>query len=173
MKIDALASQLIELRQTSKRLMDSSDIEGWLTSIAEEISVAARLQSLLLHHPTVVTEDPAVKELLAGFDRTNLVDLDRAGMDLLWGSISPEDCATNLAMVDVLLAPFHLPSELQQFLCEARECYAIGHHAACSLSVARSSKQPSMTLQFAPANYLQKSSSEICSASILPAAALT
>ena len=130
MSTDAVARELIELRQTSKRLLDSGDMEGWLTNVAEEIRVAGRLQSLLLHHPIVVTDDPAVRELLASIDRTDLVDLDRAGMDLLWGSISPEDYAANLAMVDVLVAPFHLPPNLQQFLSEARECYAIGHHVA-------------------------------------------
>lgn len=130
MQTDDVARELIALREASKRLLESGDMEAWLSNLAHEIIVAGRLQSLLLHHPTVVTDDPAVKELLTGFDRTNLVDLDRAGMDLLWGSISPEDYATNLAMVDVLVAPFHIPSELQQFLREARECYAIGHHAA-------------------------------------------
>jgi hypothetical protein len=51
-------------------------------------------------------------------------------MDLLWGSISPQEYATRLAMVDVLVAPFRLPLELEQTLREARECYAIGHDVA-------------------------------------------
>ena len=54
----------------------------------------------------------------------------KIGMNLLWGSIAPAQYATNLAMINVLVAPFQIPWELQQFLREARECYAIGHNAA-------------------------------------------
>src|SRR5438046_335810 len=128
-EIDAIARELIKLREASQHLLQS-DMDGWLTNVAEEVRLTKRLQSFLLHQPTAVTDDPAVQELLASIDRTGLLDLDRAGMDLLWGSISPEEYATRLAMVDVLIAPFRLPFELEQILREARECYAIGHDVA-------------------------------------------
>jgi hypothetical protein len=128
-QIDPLARELIKLRKASQHLLQF-DMDGWLTNVAEEVRVTKRLQSLLLCQPTAVTDDPAVKELLASIDRTDLLDLDRAGMDLLWGCISPEEYATRLAMVDVLVAPFRLPFELEQSLREARACYAIGHDVA-------------------------------------------
>ena len=131
MSIDALAHELIRLRQASKDLLVAGDIEAWAKALPAEFRAAERLRSHLLHHPAVVTDDPAVKLLLAETDLMELDDdADKIGMDLLWGSIGPADYATNLAMVNVLVAPFQIPWELQQFLREARECYAIGHHAA-------------------------------------------
>lgn len=130
MSVENVARELIELRQTSKRMMESGDMEGWLLNLAQEITAVGRLQSLLLHHPTVITDDPAVRELLAGIDRTHLLDLSQVGADMLWGSIGPDEYATRLAAVDVLVAPFEIPSELQQFFHEARECYALGRYVA-------------------------------------------
>jgi hypothetical protein len=131
MQIDALAHELLELQRTSRRLLESDDIETWLNAVPAEFRAAERLRSHLLNHPAVVTDDPAVKQLLAGIDLVaELDDPDKAGMERLWGSISSAEYATNLAMVGVLVAPFDLPANLQQFLEEARECYAMGHYAA-------------------------------------------
>lgn len=129
-QIEAVARELIKIRAASQRLLESGEMDAWLTNLTEEIRLLRDLQSLLLHHTTVVTDDTAVKDLLSSIDRTDLVDLDRAGMDLLWGSISPQEYATNLAMVDVLVAPFRIPFQLEQILLEARECYAFGHDVA-------------------------------------------
>lgn len=134
--IDTVARELIEVRGASQRLLESGDIDSWLTKAAEEVRLTGRLQSLLLHQPAAVTDDPAVKELLASIDRTDLLDLDRAGMDLLWGSISPQEYATRLAMVEVLVAPFRLPLELEQTLREARERYC--DRTRCGRAVAKS-----------------------------------
>jgi hypothetical protein len=110
--------------------LDAGDIDGWANAMPAEFRAAERLRSHLLNHPVVVTDDPVVKKLLADIDLTELDDADKMGMQLLWGSIGPAEYATNLALVDILVAPFQIPVDLQQFLREARECYAIGHHAA-------------------------------------------
>jgi len=130
MSIDDLAHELIELRQAAKQFLDSGDIEAWLNAMPAEFRAAERLRFLLLTYPAVVTDDPAVKQLLAGFDLSELDNPTEAGMGLLSWSVSPAEYATNLAMVDVLVAPFHMPTGLQQFLSEARDCFAIGHSAA-------------------------------------------
>jgi hypothetical protein len=128
--IDTLAHEVIKQREASKRLFDSGDLDAWLTAMPAEFAAAERLRTYLLRHPVVVTDDPAVKQLLAETDLSEVDDPDKIGMELLWGSISPAEYATNLALVDVLVAPFNIPSDLHQFLDEARQCYAIGHSAA-------------------------------------------
>ena len=130
MSIDTLAHELIEARRASKQLLGAGEIDAWLEAMPAEFRAAEGLRSHLLNHPFVVTDDPTVKELLAGIDLSEFDDADKTGMQLLWGSIGPAEYATNLALVDILIAPFQIPSDLQLFLREARECYAIGHHAA-------------------------------------------
>ena len=60
MSIDALARELIERRQTAKRLLDAGEIDGWLQGMPAEFEPQERLRSHLLNHPVVVTDDPAV-----------------------------------------------------------------------------------------------------------------
>src|SRR6266513_2747930 len=121
MNIDTLAHEVIKQRDASKRLLDSGDLDAWLTAMPAEFIAAERLRTYLLRHPVVVTDDPAMKQLLAETDLSEVDDPDKIGMQLLWGSISPAEYATNLALVDVLVAPFQIPTELQQFLSEARK----------------------------------------------------
>lgn len=130
MEIDDLAKELLKLRETGEELFSQQDFTGWLNTMSLEFGAAQKLRSRLLYHPVVITADSSVKELIAGFDLSQLEDPDRTGMDLLWGSISPREYVANLAMVSVLIAPFRIPFELQQLLQEARECFALGHHAA-------------------------------------------
>lgn len=130
MEIDRLAHELIELRQRAKQLLDAGDIDAWLNAMPSEFQVAERLRSHLLNHAIVVTDDPAVKQLLAEIDLGDLDDPDKLGMQLLWGAISPAEYAANLALVNVLVAPLQIPVELQQFLTEARKCYALGYDVA-------------------------------------------
>ena len=130
MNIDIPAHELLKQRQIGKQLLDSGDLDGWLNAMAAEFRAGERLQAELLRHPVVVTTDPTVKQLLAETDLSEIDDLDKIGIELLWGSISPAEYASNLALVDVLVAPFQIPLDLRQLLDEARQCYAIGHYAA-------------------------------------------
>jgi hypothetical protein len=130
MPIDALAHELIDCQQTAKRLLEAGDMDAWLAAMPAEFRAAERLRSHLLNNSVVVTDDPVVKQLLAGMDLTELDDADKVGRDLLWGAISPSEYATSLAFVDVLIAPFQIPSDLRQFLTEARKCYALGYDVA-------------------------------------------
>lgn len=130
MSLDSLATALLQLRAKAKHLLDAGDIEGWLDIIRPEFQAADDLRKYLIQNPIVITQDPLVKELLDSIDLTELADPDKVGMELLWGSISPAEYASNLAMIDILVSPFRLPANLQQFLEEARACYAIGHYAA-------------------------------------------
>jgi|GEM_PF-4238265 len=130
MSIENLARELIGLRQAAKELLDTGDVDGWIEAMPAEFRAAERLRTQLLVHPIAVTDDPSVKELLAAIDLAELDDPDKVGMQLLWGKISPAEYVANLALVDVLVAPFDIPANLRQFLGEARECYAIGHDAA-------------------------------------------
>jgi hypothetical protein len=95
-----------------------------------EFRAAERLRSHLLNNPVVVTDDPAVKQLLAGIDLNDFEDPGKAGFHMLLSGISPADYAAGIAEVTVLVSPFHIPPNLQQFLDEARQCYALGQYAA-------------------------------------------
>ncbi len=130
MSIDALAHELIDHQQTAKRLLEAGDVDAWIAAMPVEDRAAERLRSYLINNPVVITDDPVVKQLLAGMDLTELDDPDKIGRDLLWGAISPSEYATNLAFVDILIAPFLIPSDLRQFLTEARKCYALGYDVA-------------------------------------------
>jgi hypothetical protein len=130
MSIENLARELIALRQAAQKLLDNGDIDGWIKAMPAEFRAAERLRTQLLVHPVAVTDDPTVKEPLAAIDLAELDDTDKVGMQLLWGKISPAEYVANLALVDVLIAPSDIPSNLRQFIGEARECYAIGHNAA-------------------------------------------
>src|SRR5437870_5213610 len=109
MNIDTLTHELIKQRQIAKQHLDSGDLDAWLNAMPAEFKAADRLRAELLRHPVVVTNNPAVKQLLAETDLSEIDDLDKVGMELLWGSISPTEYASNLALVDVLIAPFQIP----------------------------------------------------------------
>src|SRR5687768_13231106 len=130
MSIEALSKELLTLRQTSTRLLESGDIDGWLDSLAPEFRAGERLRSYLLDNPIVVTADPEVKALVAEMDLTEMDDPDRIGSELLFSWISPAEYGAAIAAVSVLIAPFKVPQELQSFLREARQCYALGQYSA-------------------------------------------
>jgi len=131
MSIDALAHSLIDLQQTAKWLLDLDDIDAWVEAIPAEVQAAQRLRSYLIANPVVISDDPAVKQLLAGIDLTELDDAHTIGMKLLSDSIvSPATYVASLGIVDIMVLPFQIPASLQQFLREARQCYAIGLDAA-------------------------------------------
>jgi hypothetical protein len=128
--IDKLAHQLIELQETSKRLLESDDIDNWLNSLGPQIRVADELRSYLLNHPVVVTDDPAVMEILIGIDLTDIENMDEIGSELLFSWISPSEYAVALAQVDILITSFQIPPNLKEFFNEARQCYALGQYSA-------------------------------------------
>lgn len=130
MSIDALAHELIALQQSAKCLLDADDFDGWLDAMPAEFRAADRLRTHLLNNPVAVTDDPAVKQLLAGIDLNDFDNPGKSGFNMLLSVISPADYAGGLAEVTVLVAPFHIPPNLQQFLDEARQCYALGQYAA-------------------------------------------
>ena len=89
MNIDTLAHEVIKQREASKRLLDSGNLDAWLRAMPAEFAVAEELREHLLRHPVVVTDDPAVKHLLAEIDPCEVDDPDKIGMELLWGSVGP------------------------------------------------------------------------------------
>lgn len=130
MSTESLARELIELQEEAKRLRDAGDIEGWLKSMPAELRAAQRLHSHLLDYPVVVTDDPAVKQLLKDIDLADFVDPTNVGFRMLLSEISPSGYAASIAEVALLISPFQIPANLQQFLDEARQCYALGQYAA-------------------------------------------
>jgi hypothetical protein len=78
----------------------------------------------------VVTDDPAVKQVLSWIDLTEIEDFDKVGSELLYSWISPAEYGARFAEVRALTAPFEIPFDLRCFLDEARECYALGQFAA-------------------------------------------
>lgn len=130
MKIEALSHDLLNLRQNSTSLLKSGDIAGFLDSLRPAFNAAERLRSYLLDNPIIVTEDPAVKQLVSEMDLTEIDDPDKVGSELLFSWISPAEYGAALAEVSVLIAPFKIPFDLEVFLCEARQCYALGQYSA-------------------------------------------
>ncbi len=130
MNIEALCHELLNFRETSTRLLQTGDIEGWLNSLAPELRAGERLRSYLLDNPIIVTEDPDVKRLVAEMDLTEIDDPDKVGSELLFSWISPAEYGAAIAEVSVLIAPFRIPPDLETFLGEARQCYALRQYSA-------------------------------------------
>lgn len=130
MSIAALAHEMIDLQQASKRLLDAGDIEDWLNSLYPEFAVAERLRSHLLNSPFVVTDDPAVKQILSDIELTDIENKDKVGAELLFSWINPAEYVARLAQVTVLITPFQIPANLECFIEEARQCYAFGQYSA-------------------------------------------
>ena len=130
MSIATLAHKMTELQQASKRLLDDGNVEGWLESLYPEFTVAEQLRTQLLNGPVVVTDDPVVKQILSGIELTDIENKDKVGSELLFSWISPAEYVARLAQVNVLIAPFQIPPRLENFLEEARQCYALGQYSA-------------------------------------------
>ncbi len=130
MSIAALAQKLIELQQASKRLLDAGDVDRWLDSLYPEFVVAEKLRIQLLNIPLVVTDDPAVRQILSSLDLTDIENEDKVGSELLFSWISPAEYVARLAQVNLLIPPFQVPLNLRVFLEEARQCYACGQYSA-------------------------------------------
>jgi hypothetical protein len=130
MSIEALARELIGYQDKSKRLLESGDIDAWLGALTPELRLVEQLRTRLLNHSVVVTDDPAVKQVLSGIDLTEIEDFDKVGSKLLYSWISPAEYGARFAEVSVLVAPFQIPFDLHRFLDEARQCYALGQFSA-------------------------------------------
>ncbi|PYJ82914.1 MAG: hypothetical protein DME22_17100 [Verrucomicrobia bacterium] len=130
MSIEALAHELIGHQEKSKRLLESGNIDAWLDELSQELRLVEQLRARLLNHSIVVTDDPAVKQVLNGIDLTEIENFDKVGSELLYSWISPAEYGARFAEVNVLFAPFQIPFELRCFLDEARKCYALGQFSA-------------------------------------------
>jgi len=130
MSIEALARELIGHQEKSKRLLESGDIDAWLDALTPELRLVEQLRTRLLNHSVVVTDDPAVKQVLSGIDLTEVEDFDKVGTQLLFSWISPAEYGARFVEVSVLVVPFQIPPELHSFLDEARQCYALGQFSA-------------------------------------------
>ena len=130
MRIDTLVKNLIACRKASKDALESDDMDRWLDLISDEVRAADKLREALIREPSVIASSPEALRLLKEIDIQEFSDPDKLGMELLWGSVSPAEYVTSLAMVDALITPFSIPPGLKQFLSEARECYALGQYAA-------------------------------------------
>jgi hypothetical protein len=130
MNIDALVQNLVIARDASKEALEANDIDRWLDLISEEFRAADKLREELIRQPSVIANSPEAMQLLKDIDIHEFSDPDRLGMELLWGSISPAEYISALAMVDVLITRFNIPDGLSQFLAEARECFALGQYSA-------------------------------------------
>jgi len=130
MSIEALARELIGHQEKSKRLLESGDIDAWLDALTPELRLVEQLRTRLLNHSVVVTDDPAVKQVLSGIDLTEIEDFDKVGSKLLYSWISTAEYGARFAEVNVLVAPFQIPFDLRCFLDEARQCYALGQFSA-------------------------------------------
>jgi hypothetical protein len=130
MTIENLAHNVLALREKSQELLHSDDIEAWLDHIPKEFRAAEELHDYLLSNPVVVTDDPKVRKLLVGTDLGELKDPDKTGSELLFSWISPAEYASALAQVRILVTPFRIPLNLQSFIDEARQCYALEQYAA-------------------------------------------
>jgi hypothetical protein len=130
MSIEALARELIDLRKKSQRLLRAGDIDACLDALTPAFRLVEELRTRLLNHSVVVTDDPAVKQILRGIDLTDVEDLDKIGSELLFCSTSPAEYGASFAEVSILVAPFQIPHDLRCFLDEARKCYAFGLFSA-------------------------------------------
>ena len=130
MQIDTLVKNLIACRKASKDALESDDMDRWLDLISDEVRAADKLREALIREPSVIASSPEALRLLKEIDIQEFSDPDKLGMELLWGSVSPAEYVTSLAMVDALITPSSIPAGLKQFLSEARECYALGQSAA-------------------------------------------
>ena len=130
MNIGDVAREIIKFREASKQLLNEDNIDAWIASWEPIFATTDRLRALLLERPFVATEDPAVKEILSGIELKDIEDKDTVGSELLFSLISPAEYVAGLAQVQVLIAPFQIPANLECFLEEARQCYAFGQYAA-------------------------------------------
>jgi hypothetical protein len=130
MSIEELARELIELRKESQRLLKDGYIQAWLDALVPECRLVEQLRSRLLNRSVVVTDDPAVRQILSDIDLTEVEDFDKVGSELLFSWISPAEYGARLVEVNVLVAPFQIPFDLRCFLDEARQCYALGQFSA-------------------------------------------
>jgi len=130
MSIEALAHDLISCQEKTKHLLESGDIDAWLSALSPELHLVEQRRTQLLSRSVVVTDDPAVKQVLAGIDLTEIENFDKVGSELLYSWISPAEYGARFAEVSVLIAPFQIPFDLRCFLEEARQCYALGQFSA-------------------------------------------
>ncbi|MGD1089160.1 MAG: hypothetical protein ABR955_10610 [Verrucomicrobiota bacterium] len=130
MSIETLARDLIGHQEKSKRLLESGDIDAWVDALSLGLRLVEQLRTRLLNHSVVVTDDPAVKQILSGIDLTEVEDFDKVGSELLYSWISPAEYGARYTEVNVLIAPFQIPFDLRCFLDEARQCYALGQFSA-------------------------------------------
>lgn len=121
---------MIALQKEAKQKLESGDIIALFDVVSKEVGVAKELRMKLLHDPVVETDDPDVKQLLAGINLTELEDFDKAGCALLFSWITPAEYGARYAEVNVLVTAFRVPYNLRCFLDEARQCYALGQFAA-------------------------------------------
>src|SRR5205807_2224896 len=91
MSIEALAHELIGHQEKSKRLLESGNIDAWLDELSQELRLVEQLRARLLNHSIVVTDDPAVKQVLNGIDLTEIENFDKVGSELLYSWISPAE----------------------------------------------------------------------------------
>lgn len=130
MIIDTLIQDLVIARNTSKEALEANDLDRWLDLISHEFRAADKLREELIRQPSVIANSTEAMQLLKDIDIHEFSDPDELGMELLWGSVSPAEYISAIAMVDVLITPFRIPDGLKQFLAEARECYALGQYSA-------------------------------------------
>lgn len=130
MSIEALARELIGLQQESMRLLEAEDIDAWLDTVKSELRLVEQMRTCLLNDSVVVTDDPAVKQVLSCIDLTGVDNFHKVGSELLYSWISPAEYGARFAEVNVLIAPFQIPFDLRYFLDEARQCYALGQFSA-------------------------------------------
>jgi len=129
--MEALAREVTDLQQRFNCLLEEGDPEQSLEMLVQLTRAVKKLRSYVLDSSIVVSDDPAVKKLLSSIDLGEDVDDPaRLGQELLYSWFNPAEYAASLIEAKVLITPFHVPAELREFIEEARQCYALGQHAA-------------------------------------------
>lgn len=112
------------------RSLDILDPE-WDDAMVAEMRLIQELHDLLLRDPILATNDSVVKEMLPNIDLATCRDPYKAGLELLFDVVRPEEYLARIAEIYIILPTEpKIPQHLRLFFAEARQCYALGQFTA-------------------------------------------
>jgi hypothetical protein len=130
MNIEQKALELIDSRRRATAALSSGDLDLWLEIIPQQFRLIEELQGVRLRNSVIIAKNLEVAEVLREIDPCGIENPSEVGERLLYDWFDSRDYALGLARADAFISTITVPTELQVFIGEARQCYALGQYCA-------------------------------------------
>src|ERR1017187_10053370 len=156
MNVEQAALKIFDLKKTVSEALARGDAETSLDAFCEEIELKRKLRVQLAGEPIVsvqseeankvlrevrsgaVEEEKAIEAILSNVEDDGTCglliedtkDIDALSLKLFYSWFSPGDYVLGLFRTGAVIVQCHVPSELREYVEEARQCFALSQHNA-------------------------------------------